>query len=209
MASHGAPCEYGERRDSFDFEFRNKVDIEEVLNARIDTNSPSYLENSLIKGKEQLRDINTIPSIQVQSPTPEKVQLRPVHQSPSLPCPFNTLPDAVAVKRASLVPVESESTTCSTLDTRTPSRLTFNEKVEKFRRFSDFGSSEIHLNINKIEPEKNVNDNIPQHEGPRGMVTSTPAVPRTLAVEKVNFKENISAGCYMIFSPADLILRRK
>ena len=76
--SNAPPCEYGERRDSFDFEFRNKVDINEVLNGRIDPNSPNYLDGELVEGKQNLRDINTIPSIMVESPTPERVQLRPV-----------------------------------------------------------------------------------------------------------------------------------
>ena len=85
----------------------------------------------------------------------------------------------------SLAPVEIESTTCSTLDTRTPSRLTFNEKVEKFRRISSFGLTELHVDIEKAKELGNLADQMSKHEGPRGIITSTPAVSRTIQTEKV------------------------
>jgi hypothetical protein len=70
------PCEYGERREGFDYQFKNKVDMESVMNKRISLGSPDYLDSELVEGKENLRDIESIPNIVVQDPTPEKVQLR-------------------------------------------------------------------------------------------------------------------------------------
>lgn len=192
------PCEYGERRDSFDFEFKNKVDLEKVLNSRItNLNSPDYLDSSLVEEKQNLRDIDTIPSITVQVPTPEKVQLRPVLPSASLPCPFNvpSVPAQAIKPSVSLFPVDEESlSTYSSLDTRTPSRLTFHEKVAKFRAKISIGSgseNELELPPRMTIQNNGLNDGLHPnldglHDGiGRGIVTSTPAVSRSIQAEKV------------------------
>ena len=82
--------------------------------------------------QDNLRDTTKIPDITVQSPTPEKVILKPV-QSPSLPTPFGSVKQEETGKflRPRLTPVEEPSTQISSVDTRKDEKfeyLVFNIK---------------------------------------------------------------------------------
>ena len=74
--------------------------------------------------QDNLRDTTKIPDITVQSPTPEKVILKPV-QSPSLPTPFGSGKQEETGKflRPRLSPVEEPSTQISSIDTRKDEKL--------------------------------------------------------------------------------------
>ena len=104
--------------------------------------------------KEQMRDTNQIPRIVVESPGVEMPILRSSGSQNSMPKPsmsdesFPPPPNLAEQAKLSLKPVfkrqgnldEEGTTDGHQLDdmntTRTPSRLTFNEKVKKFRAIS-------------------------------------------------------------------------
>ena len=107
------------------------------------------------KQKEQMRDTNQIPRIVVESPGVEMPILRSSGSQNSMPKPsmsdesFPPPPNLAEQAKLSLKPVfkrqenldeDQGATNGHELDdmntTRTPSRLTFNEKVKKFRAIS-------------------------------------------------------------------------
>ena len=126
-----------------------------------------------------MRDTNLIPRIDIISPSPEMPELRPtatgVEKRMPTPDFFPPPPNPAEAAKLSLRPVlqkeaqvdeetnEDQGEQLST--TKTPSRLTFGEKLSKFRAIS-------------LEESSKMPNEAPLAPPPGGLVTSTPAVGR-------------------------------
>ena len=147
------------------------------------------------KQKEQMRDTNQIPKIVVQSPGVEMPILRSSSSQNSMPKPsmsdesFPPPPNPAEQAKLSLKPVSkrqegldedqgaADGNRFEDMDTtRTPSRLTFNEKVKKFRAISmDLDPGEF---SNWYYPYNNL------HQSDKRLVLGQPIISR---VQNINF----------------------
>ena len=182
-------------------EFKNHVELVEPGEV-VERETPDYLEPELIHQKERMRDIASIPRIDVTSPSPDLPELKPTGSTSQtdrqLPTPdlafFPPPPNPAETAKMSLKPVlkkqgeveeeVEESEKADINATRTPSRLTFGEKLNKFRAISldepQQAPQTMKTSNAQLEQTHVVDLPLPPH----GMVTSTPAVHRILPSKK-------------------------
>jgi len=187
--------------------------------------SPDYLEPDLIQQKEQMRDTNQIPKIVVQSPGVEMPILRSSSSQNSMPKPsmsdesFPPPPNPAEQAKLSLKPVFKrqeglDEDQCATdgrfedMDTtRTPSRLTFNEKVKKFRAISmDLDPSEgptidkpplIQSTKSTMKMMDEIDSNLLAATSATDFMTSTPAVHRSIPPKKKPSATTLTAQMFV------------
>ena len=182
-------------------EFKNHVEMVEPGEV-VERETPDYLEPELIHQKERMRDTASIPRIDVTSPSPDLPELKPTGSSSQtdkrLPTPdlafFPPPPNPAETAKMSLKPVlkkqgevEGEDEEPEKADmnaTRTPSRLTFGEKLNKFRAISldDPQQAPPTKKTSNTQLEQTHVVDLPLP--PQGMVTSTPAVHRIVPSKK-------------------------
>ena len=173
-------------------EFKNHVEVAEPTSVALDRDTPDYLEPELIHQKERMRDTRQIPRIDVTSPSPDLPELKPTATERRLPTPdfFPPPPNPAETAKMSLKPVlkkqknVNEKTVVQQkrnveMDTtRTPSRLTFGEKLDKFRAISLDEPKATQL-VEELPPP------------PLGMVTSTPFVGRGIEKKQVCLRDSL------------------
>ena len=166
------------------------------------------MEADLVEQKGKMRDINLIPNIMVDSPSPEMPELRPTAVAEQSSFAFPPPPNPVEQAKMGLKPVPvAPVIEVEDVPTRTPSRLTFNEKVNKFKAISM-------ENINQIlKPPKapQLNNqgagvagkhctlyNLPDgdEQNKVGLMTSTPALQRGYIRSRENVLENKTVISY-------------
>lgn len=180
-------------------EFKNHVDVAEPNSVAADRDTPDYLEPELIHQKERMRDTRQIPRIDVTSPSPDLPELKPAaSEHRRLPTPdfFPPPPNPAETAKMSLKPVLKKQSNVNEktvvqkqqhnvdMDTtRTPSRLTFGEKLDKFRAISlDEPKPAGTQGKTQLAEEE---QELPLAPPPQGMVTSTPFVGRGLEKKQV------------------------
>ena len=158
--------------------------VETKESGDVERTTPDYIDGQLVEQKDKMRDINQIPKITVATPSPELPQLKTVPQNiQNDSFTFPPPPTEAEKAKMGLKPVpeteDQESSSEPEVPTRTPSRLTFNEKLTKFRTISM--DQEKQPKISKSNPD--LLEEIGSELIQAGLVTSTPSVQRSQSRE--------------------------